>query len=98
MSEAHVVELVSWRGNAGVSDQDMIEAVEGILSDLKTLPGFISQKLYKDDDGQWVALYIWATREEGVASNDLMALKASFVHLMGLIDVQSVKIEFLTLP
>jgi hypothetical protein len=64
---------------------------------LKTLPGFVKQDLYKDDTGQWVDLYIWDTRANAEASNDLMAPKPSFAALMSLIDPSSVTIEFLAL-
>jgi len=94
----HVVELVRWKAKSAVSDGKMISAVDGILPDLEILPGFISQKLLKDDEGYWVDLYHWETREQGVASNDLMALRPSFQALMELIDPTSVSIEFLSLP
>ena len=97
MEKSHIVELVKWRSKPGVSDEQMIFAVDDILPDLETLPGFISQKLYKDDDGPWVDLYHWDTREQAIASNDLMAPRASFGALMDLIEPESVSIEFLTL-
>ncbi len=98
MKEPHIVELVRWRGKDPKCDRKMIDAVKNISPDLKRLPGFISQDLYIDDAGQWVAHYIWQTREDGVASNDLMAPKESFQHLMGLINPDSVTIEFLSVP
>lgn len=98
MQKNHIVELVKWNGKPGVSDAAMIAAVDGILPDLQTLPGFISQELYKDDDGTWVDLYHWQTREQAVASNDLMAPRASFQSLMALVDPASLAIEFLSLP
>lgn len=98
MKRAHVVELVKWKSKPEVSNDEMISAVDGILPDLKTLPGFISQTLYIDDEGYWVDLYYWETRDQGVASNDLMAPRPSFHALMELIEPSSVSIEFLTLP
>lgn len=98
MNKSHIVELVKWRSKDGTQDDQMIQAVDGILPDLQTLPGFVSQKLYKDDNGCWVDLYIWDTQEQAIASNDLMAPKESFAKLMALIDPSSVSIEFLTLP
>ncbi len=98
MKEPHIAELVRWRAKDSDSDRKMAQAVDRILPELKALPGFISQDLYKDDAGGWAAYYIWETREDGVASNDLMAPKESFQHFMGLIDLDSVSIEFLSLP
>ncbi len=98
MPNPHVLELVKWQSAPDVSDQAMIDAVDGILPDLQKLPGFISQVLYKDKDGQWVDLYLWQTEEQAIASNDLMADKASFATLISLIKLDSVSIEFLYLP
>ena len=98
MSPKHVVELVKWAALDGVTDAHMIDAVNQLLPDLKTLPGFVKQDLYKDDNGQWVDLYIWDNKEDALASNDLMAPKPSFAALMSLIDPSSVTIEFLALP
>ena len=98
MTQKHVVELVKWTALDGVTDANMIDAVDRLLPDLKTLPGFVKQDLYKDDGGQWVDLYIWDNREDALASNDLMAPKPSFAGLMSLIDPTSVTIEFLNLP
>lgn len=98
MGHKHIVELVKWKAKPEVAAKDMIAAVDGILPDLQTLPGFISQTLYLDDDGYWVDLYHWETREDAIASNDLMAPRVSFQALMGLIDPSSVSIEFLSLP
>lgn len=98
MTQKHVVELVKWTALDGVTDANMIAAVNRLLPDLETLPGFVKQELYKDDDGQWVDLYVWNNREDALASNDLMASKPSFSGLMSLIDTTSVTIEFLSLP
>lgn len=98
MNDQTIIELVKWRAKADIEDAAMISAVDGILPDLKTLPGFVSQTLYKDDEGYWVDLYRWETREQGVASNDLMAPRPSFQALIDLIDQTSVSIEFLSLP
>jgi len=98
MKREYVVELVKWKAKPTVSNDDMVSAVDGILPDLETLPGFISQTLYIDDEGYWVDLYRWETREQGVASNNLMAPRPSFQALMDLIDPTSVSIEFLSLP
>lgn len=64
MVSKHVVELVKWAALDDVTDSDMIDAVNQLLPDLQTLPGFVKQDLYKDDTGQCVDLYIWETRED----------------------------------
>jgi hypothetical protein len=98
MVSKHVVELVKWTALDDVTDTQMIDAVNQLLPDLKALPGFVKQDLYKDDSGQWVDFYIWDNKEYALASNDLMAPKPSFAALMSLIEPSSVTIEFLNLP
>jgi len=93
-----VLELVKWHAQDGVSDPDMAKAVDGILPDLKTLPGFISQTLYKDNTGVWVDVYLWETEAQAVASNDLMADKPSFIKLISLVKPETITIEFLYEP
>ncbi|WP_343561181.1 hypothetical protein [Kiloniella sp. b19] len=95
MTNQQIVELVKWRGREGVSGQDMREAVDAILPDLESLPGFVSQTLYRDDEGLWVDLYVWTNREDAIASNDRMAPKESFIRLMELIEPGTVSIGFL---
>ncbi|MFC6589070.1 hypothetical protein ACFQDZ_19180 [Sulfitobacter pacificus] len=96
--QQHIVELVKWKAKPGVTDHQMVAAVDGILPDLKILPGFICQSLYKDDDGVWVDIYQWETRAEAEASNDAMADRQAFGVLMALVVPSSIAIEFLTLP
>lgn len=98
MDDQHIVELVKWKAKPEVIDGSMVYAVDSIRPDLETLPGFINQSLYKDDKGYWVDIYFWETREQAVASNDLMAPRASFRDLMNLIDAETISIEFLSLP
>ena len=93
-----IVEIVRWRGLDGITDDQMTEAVAGIEPDLKTLPGFVSQTLHKDDDGHWVALYEWQERAQGEASIALMGPKDTFARLMALVLPESIQIEFLSHP
>ncbi|GAB5463188.1 hypothetical protein [Hoeflea alexandrii] len=53
MERKQVVELVKWKAKPSVSNEAMVAAVNRILPDLETLPGFISQTLYIDDKGYW---------------------------------------------
>ena len=92
----YVTEILTWQAKPEVSDQDMINAVEGILPDLKILPGFIFQNLSKDSQGRWVEVYFWQTAEAAHNSNGLMADKASMANLMGLIEVESISMEVMS--
>jgi len=87
------LEIVRWKSKHAVEDQAMIEAMKGIETDLATCKGFIKQTLHKTSDNEWVDTYYWETEATAHASNEYMADKPSFIHLMSLIDVPSVSIE-----
>ncbi|MPY23004.1 hypothetical protein [Shewanella sp. YLB-07] len=89
----YVVETVTWHAQAGVTEQQMILAVQMMLADLKVLPGFIHELLTLAPDGSWMQLYYWQTAADAHNSNQLMADKASFNDLIALLNPQSIKIE-----
>ena len=92
----YVVEIVSWKAAPNVTDQQMIDAVQAMVPDLEKLPGFRYQSLSKDDEGLWMDIYYWDTKEDAHQSNDLMANKQSLQDLIPLIDMSSLKIHVLT--
>lgn len=88
-----VFEILEWKSKPGVSDNQMIEAVEAMVTDLKELQGFLNQSLYKDDAGNWVDIYYWKTGQDAHDSNGSMASKDSFKQLIDLIEPDSVSIK-----
>lgn len=89
----YVTEILSWKAKDGISDQEMIDAVNALLPDLRTLPGFMFQNLSKDQRGRWIEVYFWKTAEDAHNSNTLMADKKSMSNLMLLIQVESLEME-----
>ncbi len=89
----YITEILSWQAKTGVSDEQMVSAVDAMLSDLKTLPGFLFQTLSKDSQGRWVEVYFWRTAEEAQNSNDLMANKDSMANLMQLLQAETIAME-----
>ncbi len=91
----NVYEILTWKSKSGVSDKKMIEAVDEMVVDLRTLDGFLHQTLYKNKDGTWIDVYYWKTEKDAIASNDAMANKDSLKSLMELIEPDSVTIEIM---
>ena len=85
-----VYEIVKWKSKSNISNQTMIDAVNAMVVDLKTLEGFLHQSLYRNSDEEWVDIYYWETEENAHASNTSMADKASFKALIELIEPDSV--------
>ena len=92
----YVTEVLSWQALPEISDQQMIVAVNAMVSDLQTLPGFLFQNLSKDTQGRWVEIYFWRTLEAAHNSNGLMQSKISMKNLMRLIQPQSIEMEVMT--
>ena len=92
----YVTELLSWQAKDKVTDQAMVLAVEAMLDDLRSLPGFLFQNLSKDSQGNWFEVYFWRTAEDAHQSNERMANKASLQQLMQLIKPESLKMEVMT--
>lgn len=88
-----VIEIVSWDAKASTDDQEMINALNDLVPDLKTLPGFREQTAGKDSKGRWQSIYSWETSDDAHASNELMAERESLSNLMMLLDPQSITIE-----
>ena len=91
----NVLEIVKWKGNNGVSDEEMIKTVEQMLPDLQELEGFISQTLYKDSEWFWLDIYYWDIVKNAQLSNERMEWKESLNALLKLIDLNTVSIEIM---
>ena len=78
-----VFEILTWKSKAGVSNEEMVKAVDGMVEDLKKLNGFLNQTLYKEEDGTWIDVYYWKTEKDAHDSNGAMADKESKIHVEG---------------
>ncbi|NOZ54363.1 MAG: hypothetical protein GXP08_14735 [Gammaproteobacteria bacterium] len=88
-----VFEIVKWKSKPGVTDDEMITAINAMAADLKNLSGFLHQTLYKSLDGEWLDIYYWANEKNAHDSNHSMANKESFKNLIELIAPDTVSIE-----
>jgi len=90
-----VLEIVKWKAKPSISDIEMKEAVNQLVPDLRKLDGFISQTLYKNDNGYWVDIYYWDSVKNAHLSNERMADKNSLKNLLSIIELETVTIEIL---
>ena len=94
-NKSSVFEILTWKSKSGVSDEEMVRVVEGMVEDLKNLPGFLNQTLYKEEDGTWVDIYYWKTEKDAHNSNEAMANKESLKELMSIIEADTVTLKVL---
>ncbi len=65
--QAAVVEWAPFRLKAGVTEQDLLVASEGLQEDfLARQPGFVRRELLRAGDGWWVDLVYWADAESAL--------------------------------
>ena len=88
-----VFEILTWKSKSGVSDEEMVKAVDGMVEDLRNLNGFLNQTLYKEKDGTWIDVYYWQTEKDAHDSNGAMADKESFKKLMSIIEPDTVTLK-----
>ena len=62
------LELVTFKANEGVSDQEIIEKGLGLTAVLDVMPGFLDRQFAKTDDGEWVDAVTWDTKENAEAA------------------------------
>ena len=94
-NKSSVFEVLTWKSKSGVSDEEMIQAVDGMVKDLRELTGFLNQTLYKEEDGTWIDVYYWETEKDAHDSNGAMANKESLKKLMSIIEADTVTIKVL---
>ena len=90
----NIVEIVKWKAKIDVLDKVMIDAVNALLDDLQSIGGFLQKTLYKNDD-EWVDIYYWETWQDAELSNQRMATKSSFQHLLSLVQLDTISITMM---
>lgn len=90
-----IIEIVKWKSALGVTDQETIEAALNLISDLKSIGGFIAKTLYKNGD-EWIDVYYWETVEDAHLSNERMATKESLSKLFSLVQPETVSITVMS--
>lgn len=64
----HVVEIVIFQLNQGVSDDTYLAMTQRSGTWAKAHPGFVSRQLAKGDDGTWTDLTVWDSAQNAKAS------------------------------
>jgi hypothetical protein len=89
------IEILKWKGKGDVADNEMIQAVDNMVSDLRDCEGFLHQSLYKINE-MWCDVYYWEDERCAINSNTIMANKDSLIKLLALIEDGSITMEVAT--
>lgn len=71
MSNPMTVEIVLFKLKADVEEAVFLQAAEAVTPALRTMPGFIDRALLKDENGQWLDLMHWQSREAALKAAEI---------------------------
>ena len=90
MITKHVYEIVVFKAKAGVTDEQVISALEKIQPFLEDYKGYISRELIKTEGDQWVDQVKWETLDDAhTAANDILSEPEAAL-IMDVIDPESI--------
>ena len=92
---AGTVELVLLRLQPGADEDAFIRAARATTSDLRALDGYASRELLRADDGQWVDIVHWSTRDQALAAAEQFPTLPSAQAFGSLMDGGSIRMMHL---
>lgn len=88
---AGMVEVVLFRARAGVSDDQIRAATDALQRDVEGFPGYISRRLVKSEDGQWLDIVDWTGLDEALRAAEAIMARPSAEGFGELVEPESVK-------
>lgn len=71
MNNPPTVEIVLFKLNTDVPEAAFLQAAEAVTPALRAMPGFIDRTLLKDENGQWLDLMHWQSREAALKAAEI---------------------------
>lgn len=71
MQNGLTVELVTFKLNEGADEAAFLQAADAVMADIRQLPGYVRRELLKGDDGQWIDVVHWRSRNDALAAAEL---------------------------
>jgi len=92
---AGTVELVLLRLQPGADEDAFIRAARATTADLRALDGYASRELLRADDGQWVDIVHWSTRDRALVAAEQFPTLRSAQAFGSLMDGASIRMMHL---
>ncbi len=86
-----MVEVVLFRGRAGVSDDQIRAAADALQRDVEGFPGYISRRLIKSEDGQWLDIVDWTGLDEALRAAEAIMARPSAASFGAVVEPASIK-------
>ncbi len=85
-----VMEIVHFKNDKTVSEQDFARRFECAASIVRAQPGFLARQLIRAGDGVWTDLVLWRSRQEAMAAATVVTADPRFADYMAAIRGESV--------
>ncbi len=89
-----VVEVITFKAKAGVTQLDVIEANKEALNDLEKLNGFLYRSLsFNQESETWTDVVYWENKEIAKKAGDLFFQSTACQNLMDIIEKESTHMQ-----
>ena len=85
-----IVEVVLFRAKTGVSDAQIRAVADALQRDVEEFPGFISRRLVKSEDGQWLDIVDWTGLDEALRAAEVIMAQPSAERIIELVEPESI--------
>ncbi len=87
-----IVEVVQFKPKAGVSDAEIRDVADALQRDVEGFPGFISRRLVKSEDGQWLDIVDWTGLDEALSAAEAINAGPTAARVLDLVETESIRV------
>ena len=95
-SEMGVVEVVLVRARPGVTDEQILEASDALQQELARFQGYISRRVLKSEDGQWLDIVDWTSLDDALRAAEAIMQRPIADEYLSLVETESLRMLHLT--
>ena len=89
-----VLELVTFKSKAGVSQQQMLELNKLVMEQVREFSGFLYRSVcYQKDSGSWFDVVYWQDEAAAKSAQEKFMQSKVCQQLMAIIDIESTKMQ-----
>jgi len=96
MEKVGAIEVVQYRGKEGVSDEEMIEKLKLLNDVVSQFDGFISRKFSKDEEGNWMDLVFWTSKEKAIEASKIAEQNPIVHEVLAIVDEKTMTFRHYT--
>jgi len=93
----NAVEIVHFRLKSGVREADFLQATARADLALRSLSGFISRHVSRDESGNWIDYVLWESMREALDAAQVFHTLPDAQDFCGMLDMSQAKMSHLSL-